>query len=139
LWRYAVASARVVFGQVHDPLFERIVAVVHERPGLTRTALHKHLGWKLGSAELVAALSRVQSAGAIHRERIETGGRPAERWMPGPAPREEKQEKGEKPAAEVAADPFPPFSSFPTAPLAEPAAPPPAWNPDHLAPGSYTL
>jgi hypothetical protein len=139
LWRYAVASARVVFGQVHDPLFERIVAAVQQQPGLTRTALHQQIGWKLGSAELVAALSRVQAAGAIHHERVDTGGRPAERWMPGPAPREEKQEKSEKPPASPAAGPFLPFSSFPTAPAAEPAAPPPAWNPDNLAPGSYTL
>ena len=138
LWRYAAASARVVFGQVHDPLFERIVAAVQERPGLTRSQLHQRLGWKLGSAELVAALSRVQAAGAIHHQRVETGGRPAERWMPGPDPaggKEEKQEKGEKPPSATAGDPFPPFSSFPS----EPPAPPPAWDPDNLTPGSYTL
>jgi hypothetical protein len=142
LWRYAAASARVIFGQVHDPLFEKIVAAVNERPGITRTGLHQRLGWKLGSTELVAALSRVQAAGAVHHERIETGGRPAERWLPGPTPREgkeEKQEKGEKPPSAAAADPYPPFSSFPSGSPAEPPAPLPAWDPDNLAPGSYTL
>lgn len=142
LWRYAAASARVIFGQVHDPLFEKIVAAVQERPGITRTGLHQRLGWKLGSAELVAALSRVQAAGAVHHERIETRGRPAERWLPGPAPREgkeEKQEKGGKAPSPAAADPFPTFSSFPSDSPAEPPGPPPAWNPDNLAPGSYSL
>jgi hypothetical protein len=135
LWRYSVASARVVFGQVHDPLFERIVAAVQAAPGITRTGLHKRLGWKLGSTELVTALARVQAAGAIHHDRIETRGRPAERWLPGPAPREEKQEKGNKPPA----DPFPTFSSLSSRPSTEPAAPPPVWDPDNLSPGRYTL
>jgi hypothetical protein len=145
LWRYAVASARVIFGQVHDPLFERIVAVVNERPGITRSQLHKQLGWKLGSAELVAALSRVQGAGVIHHRRIETGGRPSEQWHPGPAPsegKEEKQEKGEKPPSATTADPFPPFSpfsSFPPGASPEPLAPPAVWDPDNLKPGRYTL
>ena len=135
LWRYSVASARVVFGQVHDPLFEKIVAAVQAAPGITRTGLHKRLGWKLGSTELVTALARVQAAGAIHHDRIETRGRPAERWLPGPVPREEKQEKGNKPSA----DPFPTFSSLSSRPSTEPAAPPPAWDPDNLSPGRYTL
>jgi hypothetical protein len=132
LWRYAAASARVIFGQVHDPLFEKIVAAVNERPGITRTGLHQRLGWKLGSAELVAALSRVQAAGAVHHERAETRGRPAERWLPGPAPRRGKEEK-------PPADPFPTFSSFPSDSPAQPSAPPAAWNPDNLTPGSYSL
>jgi hypothetical protein len=160
LWRYAAASARVIFGQVHDPLFEKIVAAVNERPGITRTGLHQRLGWKLGSSELVAALSRVQAAGAIHHERIETRGRPAERWLPGPIARggkDEKQEKGDEPPSAASADPFPTFSSFPSEGTAgqgdalppfscfpsgdqpEPPAPPPAWDPDNLNPGSYTL
>jgi hypothetical protein len=160
LWRYAVASARVVFGQVHDPLFEKIVAAVNERPGITRTGLHQRLGWKLGSPELVAALARVQAAGMIHHRRIETRGRPSEQWHPGmatPGGKEEKQEKGNKPPPPAAPDPFPtfssfpseapeaaaetlsPFSSFPSDAPAGPAAPPPAWNPDNLAPGSYSL
>ena len=159
LWRYAVASARVIFGQVHDPLFERIVAAVNERPGITRSQLHKRLGWKLGSAELVAALSRVQGTGVIHRRRIETGGRPSEQWLAGPAMpegKEEKEEKGDKPPSGSAADPFPtfssfppeapaapgealpPFSSFPSGPSAEPKAPA-GWDPAKLKPGSYTL
>jgi hypothetical protein len=134
LWRYAVASARVIFGQVHDPLFEKIVAAVQQSPGITRSQLHRRLGWKLGSAELVAALSRVQAAGVMHHRREQTGGRPSEKWFPGPASpggKEEKQEKGEKPPSA----PFSPFSSFPS----EPPAPPPGWNPDNLAPGSYAL
>jgi hypothetical protein len=139
LWRYAVASARVIFGQVHDPLFEKIVAAVAAAPGITRTGLHKRLGWKLGSADLVAALARVQAAGAIHHSIAETRGRPAERWMPGPAPREEKQEKGDKPPEKQAVDPFPTFSSFSSQPSTEPAAPPEVWDPEQLSPGRYTL
>ena len=138
LWRYSVASARVVFGQVHDPLFEKIVSAVQTSPGITRTGLHKRLGWKLGSAELVSALARVKAAGAIHDERLDTGGRPSERWMPGAAV-EEKQEKGDKPPASLPADPFPTFSPFSSQPSPEPAAPAAVWDPESLAPGRYTL
>jgi hypothetical protein len=137
LWRYAAASARVIFGQVHDPLFEKIVSAVQQSPGITRSQLHRRLGWKLGSGELVAALSRVQAAGMMHHRREKTGGRPSEKWFPGPATRggkEEKQEKGEKPPS-APFSPLSPFSSFPS----EPPAPPPAWDPDNLTPGSYSL
>jgi hypothetical protein len=132
LWRYAAASARAIFGQVHDPLFERIVTAVQERPGITRSQLHQRLGWKLGSAELVAALSRVQAAGAIRHERTKTRGRPAEQWYPGIGNAKGKQEKAPLPPDDQATD----FSSFPSP---EPEPSPPAWNPDNLAPGSYTL
>ena len=131
-WRYSVASARVIFGQVHDPLFEKIVAAVQASPGITRSQLHQRLGWSLGSAELVAALARVQSAGAIHHKREKTRGRPAECWFPGTAEARGKEEKGEKGSD---------FSSFPQPSPSEPtpAAPPPAWDPDNLKPGRYSI
>lgn len=156
LWRYSVASARAIFGQVHDPLFEKIVAAVNERPGITRSGLHGRLGWKLGSSELVSALARVQSAGVIHHRRLSTGGRPSEQWHPGAGRgegNEEKQEKGEKPffgtagapfscfptdAAGAAAEGTAPFSCFPSPGPSEPPALA-AWDPDKLPPGRYSL
>jgi hypothetical protein len=145
LWRYAAASARVVFGQVHDPLFERIVAAVQEHPGMTRTQLYRRIGRTVGADALVAALARVRSAGACSCVKEQTGGRPAERWYPraaeeGPGFMVKKVNKSSADDA-AASDPplLDPSCAFCPPPPAEPPAPPPAWNPDNLAPGSYSL
>jgi hypothetical protein len=134
LWRYSEASARSIFAGVHDALFNRIADAVRQEPGITRTQLHERLGWKLGSSQLVEALGRVQVAGLAFSERGQTKGRPVERWWP--TPRAGKEEKQEKPSGGPSADPFPPFSSFPPD---TPGAPPVAWDPDNLRPGTFTV
>lgn len=144
LWRYCRASAEAIFGQVHDKLFHRVVDAIREMPGITRSQLHARLGWKLGSAQLVETLARVRAAGLATAEQEKTSGRPTERWRP--SYQEGLQEKQEK----VSADPFPTFSCHPsTSPAMQeqaggeqatrPVTPAPAWNPDNLRPGTYTL
>jgi hypothetical protein len=134
LWRYSEASARSIFAGVHDTLFNRIVDMIRQEPGITRTQLHKRLGWKLGSAQLVEALGRVQAAGMAVVEQEQTKGRPVERWRP--STQRGKEEKQEKPPRGASADPLSPFSSFPSE---APAAPAVAWDPDNLRPGRFTL
>jgi hypothetical protein len=147
LWRYAAASARVIFGQVHDPLFDKIVAAVQEHPGMTRTQLYRRIGRNVGANALVATLARVRACGLATCQKQQTRGRPVERWYPQP-PQEaagfmvKKVTKADQPAA------TPPPAGLRDAfcasspggpPPAEPAAAAVAWNPDNLAPGSYTL
>jgi hypothetical protein len=145
LWRYSAASARVIFAGVQDGLFNRIVETITAEPGITRTGLHKRLGWKLGSGQLLEALARVRAAGLATCEKLQTAGRPSERWRP--TTQEEKQEKGGKGSAATPEGGFSCFSSFPPprpeaagqpepAPAAAPAV---AWDPDNLAPGRYSI
>jgi hypothetical protein len=133
LWRYSVASARVVFGQVHDPLFEKIVAAVQAAPGITRTKLYRQIGRNCGAPALMDALGRARTAGVVHCERVQTSGRPSERWFPAAiepmAGMIKKVTNPESGSGAYCASYSPP----------EPAAPPPAWDPDNLSPGRYTL
>jgi hypothetical protein len=147
LWRYSVASAKVIFGQVHDPLFEKIVAAVHEQPGMTRTQLYRRLGRSVGADALVAGLARVQAAGAATYRREETGGRPAERWYPKAAEQAVgiMVKKATKPppgaGGETAGGDIDPSCAFcppPSAP-ASPPAEPAKWDPDNLAPGEFGI
>jgi hypothetical protein len=132
LWRYCRASAETIFAGVHDALFHKIAEAIQACPGITRSQLHERLGWKLGSTQLVEALARVRAAGLAMPEKEKTGGRPVERWHPAHGQEKEKQEK---PPTGVAADLFPPFPS----PVTSPSGPALAWDPDRLAPGTYSL
>jgi hypothetical protein len=136
LWRYSAASARVIFAGVHDALFNKIVEAIKAQPGITRSALHKTLGWKLGSAQLVEALSRVQAAGLATCQKIQTGGRPSEQWRPRRAT--ENEENDEKGSAFSSFPPPQPTAPQPSEP-APPAAPAVAWTPGNLAPGRYSI
>lgn len=137
LWRYCRASAEAIFAGVHDALFHKIAEAIQAEPGISRSRLHERLGWKLGSTQLVEALGRVRAAGLARVETEQTKGRPVERWHP--VHRQQEKEKQEKPPRAVdgtRGDPFPPFSSFPSD---APPGPPPAWDPDNLNPGAYSL
>jgi hypothetical protein len=135
LWRYCRASAESIFAGVHDQLFHRVLDAITTSPGITRTRLHERLGWKLGSSQLVETLGRVQAAGMARPEKMQTAGRPVERWYPAFEKEKEKQEKPPGASPEAADDLFPPFPS----PIAAPSKPPVAWDPDNLRPGTYTL
>jgi len=132
LWRYSAASATAIFGGVEDALFNRVAEAIAATPGITRSRLHERLGWKLGSAQLVETLGRVQAAGAARCDKEKTAGRPVERWYP--VSRQEK-EKQEKPPA-GADDLFPPFPNPVTTPA---GAPPSSWDPSNLSPGRYSI
>jgi len=142
LWRYSEASARAVFAGDNDALFDRLLVLIHETPGITRSVLHKKVGWKVPAPTFLGALSRLQAIGLARREVVKTGGRPTEKWFPAtPEGKDEKQEKGHprrrRPRAEA----------FPTFPPSHPDPAPPATGnapargqPDQpLTPGSYRI
>lgn len=82
LWEYADASARLIFGaEPADPLPGLVLAKLREAPaGLTRTEIHDAFGRNIPAAKLLAALAWLRDRGQARAEKVQTGGRPAERW-----------------------------------------------------------
>ena len=82
LWDYTSRSARWALGQATgDPLAEQLHAALIRAPdGLTRTQLSHHVHRNLPAEQLDRALQALTAAGRARRTRINTGGRPAERW-----------------------------------------------------------
>lgn len=82
LWRYCDDSARFIFGEaLGDPLADELLRVLRASPeGLTRTELHHRFGRHRQGADLSRALGMLQERALAQRERVETGGRTAERW-----------------------------------------------------------
>ena len=142
LWRYSEASARGVFAGANDALFDRLLVLIHETPGITRSALHKKVGWKVPAPTFLGTLSRLQAIGLARSEVVKTGGRPTEKWFPeNPRGKEEKQEKGRRRrrrAPEEAFPPFPPSHPAPTTASAGGSEAEP--QPDQsLTPGRYRV
>ena len=82
LWDYTSRSARWALGQATgDPLAEQLHAALIRAPdGLTRTQLSHHVHRNLPAEQLDRALQALAAAGRARHTRINTGGRPAERW-----------------------------------------------------------
>ncbi len=97
LWGYAEASARGVFAGGEDRVFTRALELIQAEPGITRTAIHTKLGWRVPAPDFVAALSRIKAAGLANCRAIKTGGRPAERWYPTADTATQENEEKQKP------------------------------------------
>jgi len=82
LWDYTSRSARWALGQATgDPLAEQLHAALIRAPdGLTRTQLSHHVHRNLPAEQLDRALQALTAAGRATHTKINTGGRPAERW-----------------------------------------------------------
>jgi hypothetical protein len=83
LWRYSEASARYIFRDATgDAVADRIAtALIGKSEGLTRTDLFDVFGRHVGRDRIDRALALLEGLGRIRRERVETGGRPAQRWF----------------------------------------------------------
>ena len=140
LWRYAEASARAVFAGDHDALFSRLVDLIRENPGVSRSGLHKKVGWKVAASNFLGTLSRIQAVGLARSEPFKTGGRPTEKWFPanpeGNDEKHEKQEKVPRRRQRGPAEAFPPFPSEVAAPVNNPTTP---QTNDTLTPGRYQI
>jgi hypothetical protein len=129
LWRYSEASARAIFSGVHDELTQKVLDTIVAHPGITRTQLHRKVGWRLPSAELVKVLGRIGAGGQARSEKVETDGKAAEKWWPA--------EPTGCDWGAWCASPDPKRTNC-TNPLA-PAAPAVRWDPDNLTPGTFTV
>jgi len=82
VWEYAEASARYIFGDaLGDPIADEILAALRRSPeGMTRTEIREHFGRNKTSAQIGRALGVLADQQLASSTKIETGGRPAERW-----------------------------------------------------------
>lgn len=139
LWRYCRASAESIFGGVHDPLFHKVLDAITGAPGITRSKLHKRIGWRLPSAELVAVLGRIRASGMARMEVEPTPGKAAERWWPAAIGSGCRGDRGAWGASgPETSDPCDPYRPKRPQRPAAPAEPAP-WDPDNLTAGTYTL
>jgi hypothetical protein len=81
LWQYAEDSARYIFGDaIGDAKAEKVLEIIRTYGPLKRTEIHAKTNRHLSSEELARILAKLKSLGLIRGERVETGGRPAERY-----------------------------------------------------------
>ena len=82
IWAYCEDSARWIFGEaIGDPVADEILSQLHENPqGLTRTEIGSALGRHQPREVLDTALEQLRQQGRATSERLETKGRPVERW-----------------------------------------------------------
>ena len=129
-----------MFACENDALFDRLLDLIREAPGVSRSALHKKVGWKMTAATLLGTLSRIQAMGLARSESVKTGGRPTEKWFPPDAEgKEEKEEKVRRPHRRAAEGAFPTF--HPSHPAFPPAGTVPTGGDSDqpLTPGSYRI
>jgi hypothetical protein len=82
VWRYCRESAAIIFGQRSgDPLAEKILETIRQQPGIGRREIHQATGNHVKAATLVNVLAKLRDAGRVRVEKVETAGRPAERWF----------------------------------------------------------
>jgi hypothetical protein len=83
LWRYAEASALYIFGDATgDRVADRIAASLEEVPdGLTRTDLINLFKRNVSRDRIDQALGLLERLGRVRKVSVETGGRPAEKWL----------------------------------------------------------
>jgi hypothetical protein len=82
IWRYCEASARYLFGDAQgDPLADQILDMLRKAPnGMARSEIYDALGRHTARERLGKALSGLQAKGLVTMTKVETAGRPAERW-----------------------------------------------------------
>lgn len=84
VWKYAEASAEIIFGDaVGDPIADMILTALRRKGELSRTAIADLLGRHPERHRIEAALISLSNAGLAERiVNRETGGRPQEVWRP---------------------------------------------------------
>jgi hypothetical protein len=92
VWDYTLSSVSYVFSTaLGDPLADSLLEQIRRGPS-TRTALRSYVGGRVEAAEIDRALALLRRHGLAHMVREETGGRPAEVWIPGREIMEETEE-----------------------------------------------
>jgi hypothetical protein len=83
LWRYCEDSARFIFGDsLGDPVADEILRALRSAPnGLTRTELSNLFGRNRSAPEIGRALATLSEQGLVNSQKVETGGRSAQRWF----------------------------------------------------------
>ena len=84
VWRYCDETAKYCVGdKLDDPIARRIMQELRKAPpeGLSRSAIYRIWnGRTMNRGEIDKSLVWVSHAGVARAERVETGGRPTEKW-----------------------------------------------------------
>jgi hypothetical protein len=83
LWGFCDASCRMVFGDtLGDPIADEILIALREEPaGLMRTQIRDLFLRHSRPGAIARALRLLEGQGLARSERVETGGRPGEKWV----------------------------------------------------------
>lgn len=83
LWNYCDASCRYLFGSaLGDSVADALLVALRQQPeGMTRTQVRDHFGRHARSPDLDRALGLLREHRLVTCQSVETGGRPAERWL----------------------------------------------------------
>ena len=69
-------------GATGDAVADRIIAALRGKPeGMNRTDLINLFGRNRRSTEIERVLAMLEKRGRVYRKKVDTGGRPAERWF----------------------------------------------------------
>lgn len=84
VWRYCDESARYIFGDtLGDPTADEILRALRaSAAGLTRSEINGLFDGHKPSAEISRALLVLHNSGLARFEKVQTKGRPTERWFP---------------------------------------------------------
>jgi len=82
IWSYAEASVKYIFQNImEDALANKILDAIAVRPlGITRTEISNVLGRNYSTSRINEALDELRGAGLAEVKKVESGGRPIERW-----------------------------------------------------------
>ena len=85
LWEYCENSVRFIFGDsLGDEVADQILAALrHRREGMTRTEVRDLFDRNLPAGRIVKALGMLERYGLAGWRTVQTGGRPAEKWLAG--------------------------------------------------------
>jgi hypothetical protein len=84
LWEFAEASTRLIFGDATgDPIADTILRAVQASGELSDSQISNLFGRHVSAGRLDRAKTTLVTAGMIHYETIETGGRPCVTWRSG--------------------------------------------------------
>jgi hypothetical protein len=99
LWTYCEASARWIFGDaLGDPVADEILRSLRRSPeGLSKTEIGDLFGRHRRKGELGRALALLLEQGLARFEKVQTGGRPTERWQAARSECEKSEESEKSP------------------------------------------
>jgi hypothetical protein len=82
-WDYSKESARYIFGDATgDDVADQAMSELRKRreEGMTQTEVYRLWNGRRKSERIQQALEYLQKLGRVRKEKVETGGRPQERW-----------------------------------------------------------